>query len=441
MSSTTAVQLTELQPTPSSATQRRVATSQDEALQASLAADANVPDGGYGWVVVASGAVLLWWSIGMTYAWGVMQAALVEDGLSKPATLSFIGSLQAALVSALAIVNSKLMRSLGARCTLMLAVALMGGSQILAGFAIKSVGGLFFTSGVLSGIGVGLSFTVSAAVPAQYFSKKRGLANGLLFAGGGFGGAANSFILDALIQKLGTAWAYRICGILTLTTGLPAAWLMKERTSIARRGLVEWRLFKSLNFDLVFLGSSLGTFPLFVPPFFIPMYAKSMGFSSSVGATLVAGFSIASGFGRIGSGVACDKLGSLNTLTMSLFLTAITMLAVWPASTSLPPLIAFVVINGAANGAFFSTMPTAVSNVFGSARLAIAMGMIVTGWLGGYLMGSPIAGYLLEAYGGTDGGLQAYRPAMFYAGSLALASGVLIMTARLRLNRSLLARI
>lgn len=91
----------------------------------------------------------------MTYAWGVMQAALVEDGLSKPATLSFIGSLQAALVSALAIVNSKLMRSLGARCTLMLAVALMGGSQILAGFAIKSVGGLFFTSGVLSGIGVG----------------------------------------------------------------------------------------------------------------------------------------------------------------------------------------------------------------------------------------------------------------------------------------------
>ena len=105
MSSTTAVQLTELQPTPSSATQRRVATSQDEALQASLAADANVPDGGYGWVVVASGAVLLWWSIGMTYAWGVMQAALVEDGLSKPATLSFIGSLQAALVSALAIVN------------------------------------------------------------------------------------------------------------------------------------------------------------------------------------------------------------------------------------------------------------------------------------------------------------------------------------------------
>lgn len=91
----------------------------------------------------------------MTYAWGVMQAALVDDGLSKPSTLSFVGSLQAALVSALAIVNSRLMRFMGARAALLLAVGLMGGSEILAGFAIHSVGGLFFTSGVLMGIGVG----------------------------------------------------------------------------------------------------------------------------------------------------------------------------------------------------------------------------------------------------------------------------------------------
>lgn len=110
-----------------------------------------------------------------------------------------------------------------------------------------------------------------------------------------------------------------------------------------------------------------------------------MGLSSNVGATLVAGFSIASGVGRIGSGIACDKLGSLNTLAIALAVTAITMLAVWPASTSLPPLVAFVIINGAANGAFFSTLPTAVGNVFGSARVAVAISMVVTGWLGGYL--------------------------------------------------------
>ncbi|KAJ4232038.1 hypothetical protein NW759_002430 [Fusarium solani] len=86
-------------------------------------------------------------------------------------------------------------------------------------------------------------------------------------------------------------------------------------------------------------------------------------------------------------------------------------------------------------------MPTVVGNVFGSARVAMAMSMILTGWAGGYLMGAPIAGYLLEAYGGADAGLQAYRPAMFYAGSLALGSAGMVATVRLRKNRSPWARL
>lgn len=62
------------------------------------------------------------------------------------------------------------------------------------------------------------------------------------------------------------------------------------------------------------------------------------------------------------------------------------MLALWPASTTLAPLVAFVVLNGAANGGFFSTIPTVVGNVFGSQRVSVAMAMVVTGWGGGYLM-------------------------------------------------------
>jgi predicted MFS family arabinose efflux permease len=62
------------------------------------------------------------------------------------------------------------------------------------------------------------------------------------------------------------------------------------------------------------------------------------------------------------------------------------MTALWPISNSLASLIVFVIINGASNGGFFATMPTVIGNVFGSARVAVAMGMIVTGWAGGYLM-------------------------------------------------------
>lgn len=36
----------------------------DDVLQASAIADAEVPDGGYGWVVITGCAIVTWWFIG-----------------------------------------------------------------------------------------------------------------------------------------------------------------------------------------------------------------------------------------------------------------------------------------------------------------------------------------------------------------------------------------
>lgn len=54
------------------------------------------------------------------------------------------------------------------------------------------------------------------------------------------GGAVVSYGLESLIQKFGPAWTYRILGITTLVTGLPAAWFIQERTPIRTTGFVEW---------------------------------------------------------------------------------------------------------------------------------------------------------------------------------------------------------
>nr|XP_036576013.1 monocarboxylate permease [Colletotrichum truncatum]KAF6782684.1 monocarboxylate permease [Colletotrichum truncatum] len=360
--------------------------STDPILQASRLADSSVPEGGYGWVVVTGCFIMAWWIIGTSYSWGVIQSALVDEGLSTPAVLSFVGSLAAALISALAIVNSRVMRRFGPQRTGLLGITLMGLSEVLSSFAVKNIGALFATSGVMLGLGVSLCFSIVSVIPAQYFSRKRGLANGIVFAGGGLGGAVNSFALDALLNRLGPAWAYRVLALMTLATGLPAAWLVKERTPVRGSGFVEWRLFKSYTFVVIFLAGAVGTFPLFVPPFFLPLYSKSIGLSSSTGAGLVAGFNFSSAVGRVCCGVLCDAFGALNVLFVSLALSAVSILAIWPASTTLAPMIIFVIVNGISNGGFFSTMPTVVGNVFGSARVSVAMSMIVTGWAGGYLM-------------------------------------------------------
>ncbi|OCK75945.1 MFS general substrate transporter [Lepidopterella palustris CBS 459.81] len=364
-------------------------TDSDAILQASRLADSTVPDGGYGWVVIFGCAVVAFWFVGTSYSWGVMQAALVEQGLSSASTLSFVGSVTTAFISVLAIVNSRVVRALGARATVMIGIGLVGIGEALAGFATTSVGGLFVTAGGVMGVGMSLCFITISVTPAQYFSKKRGLANGIVFAGGGLGGAITSFAIDGLIHRVGPAWTYRVIGLVTLATGLPAAYLIKERSPIRSATFIEWRLFLDHRFTTIFLAGAIGTFPLLVPPFFLPLYALSLNLSSSTGAGLVAGFNFSSAIGRIACGSLCDILGPLNTLFLALSLCGLSMIALWPVSDTLAPLVVFVVVNGASNGGFFATMPTVVGNVFGSARVAVAMGMIVTGWAGGYLMVYP----------------------------------------------------
>lgn len=126
---------------------------QDEAMQISLAADSEVPDGGQGWVVMAGCAVVTWWFIGTSYCWGVMQAALVKDGLSSSSTLSFVGSLTTACISFLGIINARVIRKLGLRKSALCGISLLGLGEIISGFATHNIGALFVTAGVIMGLG------------------------------------------------------------------------------------------------------------------------------------------------------------------------------------------------------------------------------------------------------------------------------------------------
>ncbi|GJN74973.1 hypothetical protein PLICBS_009067 [Purpureocillium lilacinum] len=424
----------------------------DPILEASRLADSTVPDGGFAaWSVIAACAVVSFWFTGVSYSWGVMQSALVASGLASASTLSWVGSVPPTLIAACAVPNARLVRAVGLRAVALAGILIIVAAEVASGFCAASVPGLFVAAGGMLGLGMSLCFTTCAVTPAQYFHRRRGLANGVVFAGGGLGGAAVTVLQGVLIQRFGVAWTYRIVGLAALVTGLPAALVIKERhvatagasppPAAASAGKIEWRLFRDARFLLIFLAGAVATFPLLVPAFFLPLYAHSLGLSASAGAGLLAGFNFSSALGRVLCGLMSDRLGPLNTLLATLVASGAGMLVLWPASTTLGPLALFAVLNGASNGGFFATMPTVVGNVFGSARVAVALGMVVTGWGPGYLMGAPIAGYLLDAYGGQDNGLQAYRPAMFYAGSLALGAAVLVVVMRLRMNPSLKARV
>jgi len=406
-----------------------------------------IPDGGYGWTIVASAAVITFWNNGLMNCWGILQTAMLNSTLSHvpTATVSFVGALTLALGPACGLIAIRFSHRFGSRVTSISGVTLMGLGLICAGWSTENVGGLFVTVGVMSGVGISFAYNVTNSLPVQYFSGRLGLANGLVKLGGGIGGTVMAIALDALVRHVGIAWTFRIQGFLTIVAGLPAAWFMKDRVSLRNASFVDFSMFRSLPFTAVFVAGAIGTFALFVPPFYLPLFAQSLGQSSSTGAALVAAFNACNAIGRFAGGPLCDKIGPANTLVITMVLNAVSMLAIWPVSRTLAPLLVFAVVNGVANGSFFTVFPTVVASIFGPGRAAVAMSMSISGWTVGYLLGAPIAGLLLQAAGGENAsskvGVEVYRPAIFYAGGVALVSSMFALLARYHTAKNVRERV
>lgn len=132
----------------------------DEVMRQSLIADSQVPEGGYGWILICACAVVTWWFVGASYTWGVMQAALVENKGYSSSTLAFVGSLCPACISLLAVPNARVIRLIGARVTALLGIFLLGLGSILSGFVTDNIVGLFMTWGFVGGLGTSLCFMV-----------------------------------------------------------------------------------------------------------------------------------------------------------------------------------------------------------------------------------------------------------------------------------------
>jgi MCP family monocarboxylic acid transporter-like MFS transporter 3 len=71
--------------------------------------------------------------------------------------------------------------------------------------------------------------------------------------------------------------------------------------------------------------------------------------------------------------------------------------------------------------------------------------MSITGWTFGYLLGAPVAGYILQASGGQEmagqGNIVVYRPAIFYAGGVALVSSLFALLGRLNMAKKIAKRV
>lgn len=100
--------------------------------------------------------------------------------------------------------------------------------------------------------------------PQQWFSKRRGLAVGITFAGSGVGGLVIANVSMAAIKSIGYRWALRIDGIIVFVLLSFSTCFVRPLGDVRRTGggrkVINWYLFKNPMFSVMFMHGLITTF-------------------------------------------------------------------------------------------------------------------------------------------------------------------------------------
>ncbi|XP_077977246.1 monocarboxylate transporter 13-like isoform X1 [Glandiceps talaboti] len=161
-------------------------------------------DGGWGWVVVLSSFICGGLTAGTNLAFGVLYVAFLDAFGESKATTAWIGSIFAIVIVFTSSLGLALSRKIGHRKTVMLAgvVAFTG---FLTSSFVTHIAILYFTFGVLTGIGLGLSYMPSIEMVSIYFKRRFPIAIGIALSGTG----AGQFVFALLCQYLIDTYGWR----------------------------------------------------------------------------------------------------------------------------------------------------------------------------------------------------------------------------------------
>ncbi|KAG5637794.1 hypothetical protein H0H81_003186 [Sphagnurus paluster] len=406
------------------------------------------PTRNYQTLLLLTGFFMTFHVIGINSVFGIFQElytspeTIIVDSQGQDALVSLVGAIGSGLTwSGSIFVNPLMARVENLKIVTLSGVVIMSLGLLLASISTR-LWHLYLTQALLYGVGSSMYYFPIMSITPIYFDKHRGFAMGLILAGSGIGGMVIAPVLNLLINKYGVHWALRILGIWNLAVGIPIACVIRHRPGFGTRGRTRMNigLVKRGTFLYQASGAFLQAAGNVVPTVYLTTYCVSvLNYSRSTGSLLLALNSGVNSLSRVAMGVLADRIGRQNTTIGSVFLSGLSVFALWYDAPR-AKYIAFVVFYAIYAGGYNALLPTTITDIYGVENYASVNGFVYFIRGMGAVFGAPLAGVILGTYkrngdtGTAFAGLSVlqsrFNSVSLYSGALLVAAGVCVTYVR-----------
>ncbi|KAH0543281.1 hypothetical protein FGG08_002344 [Glutinoglossum americanum] len=385
------------------------------------------PDGGLvAWTQVAMAHLVVFNAWGLINSFGVFQTYYVEALRRPPSDISWVGSIQIFLVFFIGTFSGRATDA-GYFHYIFAAGSILQVVGIFATSFATTYWQLFLSQGVCQGVANGLSFCPTLALLSTYFSKKRGLAIGIVASGSATGGLVFPALVQQLLPRVGFPWTVRIMGFIVAGTLIIAGIFIRARLPPRRAGpLVEWVAFKEVPYVLFSIGMFMNFLGLYFAYYYVGSFGRTIGLSTKDSINLLLIMNGVGIVGRLVPNSAADRwFGPLNTL-IPVSGSASVLLFCWILVRNPTGLTVLSVFYGLFAAGVMSLFPVALSALTTDLRkMGVRMGMVFSIISFASLIGPPIAGALIQRHNGG------YLYAQVFAGSTVMCGCLMLVATRM----------
>ncbi|KAF8227102.1 MFS general substrate transporter [Tricholoma matsutake] len=360
-------------------------------------------------------------TFGFVNSWGVFQEYYQQHLLkgTPPSNIAWIGSIQYSLIFLPGILVGRLF-DLGYFRTLFLSSSAV---LVVSTFLVAQCNQYWqflLCQGIAAGLACGGIFGPTTSIISHWFSRKRGLAMGLVAVGSSLGGTIIPITAHNLIPILGFQWTMRIIGFILLFVLTMANLLLRRRLppTNAPGGLLNLRAFKSAAFTMYCISAFVVFLGLYTLLTYVNVSASLLPNTGALSFYLVAIANASSILGRYAAGLISDRVGSINVMIPFTSVAGILTYA-WPFARTKASLITVTILYGISSGSYVSLFANPMMAFGDTKDVGRRVGMFMSIFSLGALAGPPISGAINTATGG-------FEVAGYYAGSTVLV-GVAMM--------------